>query len=184
MAVHITETGQRVIGQTDPTTPSKRHSDPDFDPRTGEWKTDETAAEQAKAHRQEYPAEFFNLPGKRPQKADPYDWRTNLVQRTWLATSDRQATDLEDLRAHRDECWLWCGAHQSDGRAVVRISGKVRSLKRVMWTLFRQAPDTRKLVVRTCETVAEECHNPWHHKLMTKSDATKHQRARQARQGK
>ncbi|MFG2637013.1 hypothetical protein ACGFX8_24650 [Streptomyces sp. NPDC048362] len=182
MAVIITEDGRRVIGDNTPQpVPSVKLTDPDHDPRTGEWKREEWEQEQASDFRKRFPADFFTLPAANPSRRNPQYRRDDWLSRLWASASDAPGMNLEQARSeYREACWAWCGAHQSDGRSVVKIHGKVRSLPRTLWTLLRGgAPDTRKLVVRTChDRGAEECVNPWHAELMTRSEATARQRAR------
>ncbi|MFC7902163.1 hypothetical protein ACFUV1_18685 [Streptomyces griseoincarnatus] len=183
MAVMTTEDGRRVIGQSECTIPTQRHSDPDFDPLTGEWKTEETEAEASSEYRKRFPADFFTLPAVNPSKPNPQYRRDDWLSRLWASSSDAPGMCLEQARGeYRDACWAWCGAHQPDGRAVLKIHGKVRSLPRTLWTLLRGgAPDTRKLVVRTChDRGAEECVNPFHAELMSRSEEARYRNARNA----
>jgi hypothetical protein len=72
--------------------------------------------------------------------------------------------ELADPTRHRESHWLWLGARESDGRAVVRIDRRKRQVSRVLWALFREAPTVERVVKRTCEH--EGCVNPWHATLM------------------
>ncbi|MFI6243951.1 hypothetical protein ACIBEF_29205 [Micromonospora sp. NPDC050795] len=118
-----------------------------------------------RTRRSVYPAEMIDLPRRDDAKQDPYAWRTNIIRRLWVDSLDGMADSLADLRGNQDSHWFWLGAHQSDGRAVIRLRGKVKSIPRVLWTLLRGgSPDTRRVVKRTCDHA--ECVNPFHHELM------------------
>ena len=112
-----------------------------------------------------YPADMVRLPPAQDNLQDRYAWRTNLVRRLWVDSLDGLADSLADLRDNRDSHWFWLGAHNPDGRAIVRLMGKRQGVVRVLWTLLRGgSPDTRRVAKRICDLA--ECVNPWHHELM------------------
>lgn len=158
-----------------------RYSDPNYDIHTGQWAKEDWELELEREHRRQYIAEVITLPGRDPAVQDHDQWLPTIVKRVWFNQSDRLATSVPDLKDHPDDCWFWCGAHQSDGRAVTKVFGKVRPVPRVLWAALRGgSPDTTKQVVRTCwDRGTEECVNPFHAQLMTISDATKYRHSRQ-----
>lgn len=117
-------------------------------------------------YRGKYPAEHFLLPGRQDHLEDKWLWRTRLIGRLLIESLGRPPADYAELssEAVKDSHWLWTGARQSDGRAVVRISGAVRSARRVVWTLIRRGTDTRRVVHRTCDE--PRCVNPWHAEMV------------------
>ncbi|WP_017570160.1 hypothetical protein [Nocardiopsis halotolerans] len=161
--------------------PGKRATPPEFDLRKGEWTRGEVEQEIERElnsdRRQLYVAEFLQLPRKEGWAKYAWDWQGSLSRRTYLADSGRRSESFADLKEHRDECWSWTGAHESDGRAVTRMASKKRNVRRLLWQVFRKAPDTRRLVVRTCESEHAECVNPFHAELLTRSEAMKRQRS-------
>ncbi len=112
-----------------------------------------------------YPADMVCLPPAQDHLQDRYAWRTNLIRRLWVDSLDGIADNLADLREHRGSHWFWLGAHNPDGRAVVRLMGRRQGVVRVLWTLVRGgSPDTRRVAKRICDQA--ECVNPFHHELM------------------
>lgn len=122
---------------------------------------------------------------------EQHRWFRN-ADKIWLYETDAPArlpgtignsqTDAEILYSARDECWLWCGAHQPDGRAVIceHGYGPVRMLRRVLWQHYRGDLDRWRIVVRTCESAAEECVNPWHAEQMTRGEAATYRHKKEA----
>lgn len=75
-----------------------------------------------------------------------------------------------DLREHGDAHWHWLGAREPDGQAVVRVEGKKRRVRRVLWLMFRGYPPGERFIVnRTCDS--DSCVNPWHAEQQTKRAA-------------
>lgn len=128
--------------------------------------------------RGKYPADVVSLPDQSSWfwRHNPEKWRRSLYGRLLLEGKGDGRTLLElvagrdlTLRQIRDEYgtdhWLWTGARQADGRAVIRIKGKRPPVTRVLWTMFRGGnPDTRLVAHRTCDHT--ECVNPMHAELV------------------
>jgi hypothetical protein len=116
-----------------------------------------------------WPADPVSLPGRQDHLEDPFLRQTRIVARLWIDDANRpgdvapgtEDSDRVDPATHRASHWFWLGAHQSDGRAVIRMNGKVRPVTRVLWTMYRRAADTRKVLRRTGDE--RGCVNPWHH---------------------
>jgi hypothetical protein len=114
--------------------------------------------------RSQYPANHFTLPARKPHLQDDTPWLTSLVARLHVVSLDRPAHNYAELRQHPESHWLWTGARQSDGRAVVRMHRQVRSVPRVLMKQVRNGADTRRVVKRTCDE--RRCVNPWHAEMM------------------
>lgn len=124
-----------------------------------------------KGFRSQYPADMVKLPPPLDDRQDRHVWYARFLGRIEVNGERGVIPRVPGYRgrlipeAQRSAHWVWTGARQSDGRAAVRIHGKVKSVPRVLWTMMRGgSPDTRRVIHRTCDE--RLCVNPWHAELV------------------
>ena len=126
-------------------------------------------------HRSQYPADVVRLPdsSSRYWKYDAANFRQALRSKVLIedegdtleALAGERLTIRQAKDAYGGSHWLWTGAHETDGRAVLRLHRKKRPVKRALWTLYRGGqPDTRRVILTTC--CREGCVNPLHAELV------------------